>query len=116
ARRHGEYPISQFLDNTANLRTDQCGGSVENRSRFGLEVLKAVSEVLGSDRVVIKLSPCGGYNDVGMPLEDTLETFRYFITQADNLRLAYICLVGYDERLNIVIDGMLSLPVVPDLH
>ncbi|ESK85807.1 nadh:flavin oxidoreductase nadh oxidase [Moniliophthora roreri MCA 2997] len=107
AELHGAmgYLISQFLDNTANLRTDQWGGSVENRSRFGLEVLKAVSEIFGSDRVGIKLSPCGGYNDMGMPLEDTLETFRYFITQADNLKLAYICLVRYDERLDIVIDG-----------
>ena len=58
------YLITQFLDNTANFRTDQWGGSVENRSRFGLEVLKALTEVFGRN-VAVKLSPAGGYNDVG---------------------------------------------------
>ena len=58
------YLITQFLDNTANIRTDQWGGSVENRSRFGLEVLKALTEVYGRN-VAMKLSPAGGYNDVG---------------------------------------------------
>ena len=58
------YLVTQFLDNNANHRTDQWGGSVENRSRFGLEVLKAVKEVFGRN-VSIKLSPAGGYNDVG---------------------------------------------------
>ena len=58
------YLITQFLDNTANHRTDQWGGNVENRSRFGLEVLKAVKEVFGRN-ISIKLSPSGGYNDVG---------------------------------------------------
>ena len=58
------YLVTQFLDNTANQRTDQWGGSAENRSRFGLEVLKAAKEVFGRN-VSIKLSPGGGYNDVG---------------------------------------------------
>ena len=58
------YLIQQFLDNTANHRTDQWGGSVENRARFGLEVLKVLVEVFGRN-VSIKLSPAGGYNDVG---------------------------------------------------
>ena len=58
------YIVTQFLDNTANHRTDQWGGSVENRSRFGLEVLKAVKEVYGRN-VSIKLSHAGGVNDVG---------------------------------------------------
>ena len=58
------YLVTQFLDSTANHRTDQWGGSVENRSRFGLEVLKAVKEVFGRN-ISIKLSPAGGYNDVG---------------------------------------------------
>ena len=49
------YIIHQFLDNTSNKRTDQWGGSVENRARFGLEVLKAVIEVFGSE-VGVKLA------------------------------------------------------------
>jgi 2,4-dienoyl-CoA reductase-like NADH-dependent reductase (Old Yellow Enzyme family) len=58
------YLITQFLDSTANQRTDKWGGSPENRSRFGLEVLKVLKEVFGPD-VGVKLSPAGGYNDVG---------------------------------------------------
>jgi 2,4-dienoyl-CoA reductase-like NADH-dependent reductase (Old Yellow Enzyme family) len=58
------YLVTQFLDNTANHRTDQWGGSAKNHSRFGLEVLEAAKEVFGRN-VSIKLSPAGGYNDVG---------------------------------------------------
>ena len=65
------YLITQFLDSTANHRTDKWGGSPENRSRFGLEVLKVLTEVFGPD-VGVKLSPAGGYNDVGY-------VFRVFI-------------------------------------
>ncbi|KDR80287.1 hypothetical protein GALMADRAFT_265447 [Galerina marginata CBS 339.88] len=99
------YIINQFLDNTANHRIDQWGGSKENRSRLGLEVLKALVEVFGKN-VAVKLSPAGGYNDVGMPLEETLETFEYFITEADKLGLAYITLVRYSELLDVVYDGV----------
>lgn len=59
------YLISQFLDSSSNQRTDKWGGSVANRSRFGLEVLKEVCDVWGPEQVAIKLNPCGGYNDVG---------------------------------------------------
>ncbi|KAJ7600217.1 hypothetical protein C8J56DRAFT_909719 [Mycena floridula] len=86
------YLVHQFLDSTSNNRTDKWGGSIENRSRFGLETLKVLIEVFGSDRVAIKLSPSGGYNDMGMPLQETLDTFSYFITEADKLKLSYICL------------------------
>jgi len=99
------YIVHQFLDSTSNLRTDEWGGSRENRSRFGLEVLKALIEVWGADRVAIKLSPGGGYNDMGMPLTDTIDTFSYFITEADKLKLAYIALVRYLDHLDVVYDG-----------
>ena len=58
------YLVSQFLDNTANKRTDEWGGSKQNRARFGLEVLSALSDVFGPERVGVKISPTGGYNEV----------------------------------------------------
>lgn len=58
------YLVTQFLDNTSNQRTDEWGGSPENRARFGLEALKVLREVFGPN-VGVKLSPAGGYNDVG---------------------------------------------------
>jgi len=86
------YLPTQFLDSTANLRTDEWGGSIENRARFGLEVLKVMKEVFGPN-VSLKVSPCGGYNDVGMPLQETLDTFKYYLSEADKLQLSYIVLV-----------------------
>lgn len=59
------YLVQQFLDNTANQRTDEWGGSVENRTRLGLEIIKVLVEIWGPARVGIKINPCGGYNDVG---------------------------------------------------
>lgn len=98
------YLVHQFLDSTANKRTDKWGGSVENRARFALEILKELVSVYGNN-VAIKLSPAGGYNDVGMPLEETLETYRYFLTEASKLPLSYITLMRYSEYLDAVIDG-----------
>ncbi|KII89318.1 hypothetical protein PLICRDRAFT_160632 [Plicaturopsis crispa FD-325 SS-3] len=99
------YLVQQFLDLNCNQRTDNYGGSVENRARFGLEVLKALVEVWGPDRVGLKLSPAGGRNDVGMPLEDTVETFGHFITEAQKHPLAYICLVRYNPAYDFTKRG-----------
>ena len=60
----GGYLVTQFLDSTSNHRTDKWGGSRENRSRFGLEILKELIEVFGPD-VGIRVMPTGGFNDVG---------------------------------------------------
>ncbi len=59
------YLIQQFLDSTSNRRPAPHGGSPEARSQFGLEVLKVLLEVWGAGKVGVKLSPCGGYNDMG---------------------------------------------------
>ncbi|KAF7367405.1 Artemisinic aldehyde Delta(11(13)) reductase [Mycena sanguinolenta] len=98
------YIVHEFLDSTSNKRTDKWGGSVENRARFGLEVLKALVEVFGPD-VAVKLSPAGGYNDMGMPLEETIETYNYFISEADKLGLSYFCLLRYLPIHDMFFDG-----------
>ena len=89
------YLVQQFLDNTANTRTDQWGGTVENRARFCIEVVKVLIEVWGPDRVTVKLNPAGGYNDLGMPLKDTVETYSYVIKALDELKVVYITLTRY---------------------
>jgi len=71
------YLLDQFLHDGSNKRDDQYGGSVENRSRLLLEVLKAVIGVWGSDRVGVRLSPYGTFND--MSDRDTLGLFTYLI-------------------------------------
>src|SRR6202166_3186239 len=67
------YLIEQFLQSRSNLRTDQYGGSIENRARFLMEITEAVIGVGGASRVGVRLSPYGIANDSGegdpMPLD-----------------------------------------------
>ncbi len=58
------YLIDQFLKDKTNLRTDRYGGSVENRIRFLLEVVEAVTDVLGGGRVGLRISPVSPANDI----------------------------------------------------
>ena len=81
------YLLHQFQDTAANERTDQWGGSKENRCRFTLRIVGELSEVWGADRVGVKLSP-GGYNDVGMDKQATMETYSYLLQQLDRLHRA----------------------------
>ncbi|PPQ97817.1 hypothetical protein CVT26_012911 [Gymnopilus dilepis] len=96
--------VAQFLDYNSNQRADEWGGSVENHSRFGLEILKAMVDVFGPN-VGLKVNPAGGNSDMGMPLQDTLETYSYFLNEADKLGLAYIVLTRYDPRFETYVDG-----------
>jgi N-ethylmaleimide reductase len=82
------YLINQFLDSKTNLRTDNYGGSLENRYRFLKEVMAAVLEVWPAQRVGVRLSPNGVFNDMGSP--DFRETFLYTIQQLNKLNLAYV--------------------------
>ena len=81
------YLIDQFLQTCSNKRTDQYGGSVENRCRFLGEILAAITEVWPSERVGVRLSPNGAYN--GMGSADNTETFTFVLQQLDKLRLSY---------------------------
>ncbi|TYJ58886.1 hypothetical protein B9479_000318 [Cryptococcus floricola] len=85
------YLCEQFLSDVSNARTDKWGGSVENRARFGLEATKRLIDVWGADRVGIKISPLGGYNDTyNTTPESRIETFKYYVSALDDLSLAYI--------------------------
>jgi N-ethylmaleimide reductase len=82
------YLIEQFLQSHTNLRTDQYGGSIENRARFLMEVTQAVVEVWGADRVGVRLSPYGVANNSGEP--DPMPLYDYAIKSLDPLGLAYL--------------------------
>ena len=56
--------VHQFIDLSCNQRNDEWGGSPENRSRFGLEILKVMIEIFGPD-VAVKVTPAGGQADTG---------------------------------------------------
>ena len=56
------YLIDQFLQDTSNRRTDEYGGSIENRCRFALEIIDAVCEAIGESKAGIRVSPWGAFN------------------------------------------------------
>ena len=99
------YLIDQFLQSKTNQRQDNYGGSLENRYRFLQEILEAVTTVYPSNRVGVKLSPNGNFNDVGSP--DYRETFLYVGQQLNAYNLAYLQVVdGLDFGFHDLGDPM----------
>lgn len=82
------YLLDQFLRDGANQRTDVYGGAIENRARLLLEVLEAVIEVWGCDRVGVRLSPSGSFNDMSDTNPQAL--FTYLADKLNALNLAYL--------------------------
>ncbi|MBD3881460.1 alkene reductase [Phormidium tenue FACHB-886] len=85
------YLLDQFLQDGSNQRTDQYGGSIENRARLLLEVTEAVVGVWGADRVGMRLSPNGTFNS--MQDSDPAALFDYVVGALDRFGLAYLHLV-----------------------
>nr|WP_290224746.1 alkene reductase [Trichocoleus desertorum] len=85
------YLIDQFLRDGTNHRTDEYGGSIENRARFLLEVTEAVVSVWGGDRVGVRLAPSGSFND--MSDSDPVATFSYVAEALNRFNLAYLHIV-----------------------
>jgi N-ethylmaleimide reductase len=85
------YLLDQFLRDGSNKRTDAYGGSANNRSRLALEVTRAVVAVWGADRVGIRLSPFGAFNDMSDSAPE--ETFGTVYRKLDQLGLAYLHVV-----------------------
>lgn len=96
---HG-YLIDQFTQDNSNQRTDQWGGSIENRARFAIEVTKAVIKAVGAERTGIRLSPWAQFQ--GMRMADPIPQFSYLIHQLRSLDLAYLHLV--EPRVSGVVD------------
>jgi N-ethylmaleimide reductase len=86
------YLPNQFLADSANHRTDEYGGSTENRNRFVLEVMQEMVNAIGSDKVGIKLSPTIPHNSIihNAPIEQ----FARLIKALDEMPLAYVHLMN----------------------
>nr|XP_043632343.1 putative 12-oxophytodienoate reductase 11 [Erigeron canadensis] len=69
------YLVDQFMKDQVNDRTDQYGGSLQNRCRFPLEVVEAISNEIGAERVGMRLSPFANYNDSSDSDPHSLGTF-----------------------------------------
>ncbi|KAM5344272.1 hypothetical protein ACJ41O_012809 [Fusarium nematophilum] len=85
------YLIDQFIQDNCNRRSDEWGGTIENRSRFCLEVAKAVSKAIGPDRTAMRLSPFSTFQ--GMRMKDPVPQFTHLISQLSPLGLAYLHLI-----------------------
>ncbi|MEG4499233.1 alkene reductase [Microcoleus sp. F10-C6] len=85
------YLIDTFLQTRTNHRTDSYGGAVENRYRFLKEIVEAIITVFPANRVGVRLSPNGVFNDMGSPTYR--EDFLYFAGQLNACGLAYLHLV-----------------------
>lgn len=83
------YLLDQFLQDSTNQRTDQYGGSVENRARLMLEVTDAAIEVWGADRVGMHLAPRRDAHD--MADSDPAATFGYVARELGKRKIAFIC-------------------------
>lgn len=82
------YLVDEFLQSKTNHRTDQYGGSIENRFRLLKEIVTAVSSAWPANRVGVRLSPNGVFNDMGSP--DAREQFTYVADQLNQFPLAYL--------------------------
>jgi len=82
------YLVQQFLTTNVNLRSDEYGGSIENRTRFLFAVLDAMASEVGSQRVGVKLSPQIAFNDIEE--RDADEAYPYILEQLGERQLAYV--------------------------
>ncbi|MRX38645.1 alkene reductase [Flavobacterium sp. LC2016-23] len=92
------YLFPEFLSSETNKRTDSYGGSAENRSRFVIELLEAVTSVWGKGRVGLKISPATSSGTL-KPNADTEPTFRYLAQALNQFDLAYLHVLGPMESV-----------------
>ena len=91
------YLIDQFINTASNKRSDLYGGSIENRSRFALEVAQQIVAAIGANKTGIRLSPYGVYNDMAV-FEGIDDTFTYLGKELGNLNLAYVHIVDHSSQ------------------
>ncbi|KAI4518478.1 NADH:flavin oxidoreductase/NADH oxidase [Schizophyllum commune Loenen D] len=99
------YLIDQFLRDVSNQRTDEYGGSIENRCRFPLQIVDAVVKAIGPERTAIRLNPWGTV--LGMTLADPVPQFTYFVQQ---LAITHPTL-AYIHVIEARVKGAMTLPV-----
>jgi len=87
------YLPDQFIQDVSNQRSDEYGGSIENRLRFPLEILDAVTKSVGQDRVAFRISPWSDWQ--GMRMQDPKPTFTHLVSKVkESYRdLAYLHLI-----------------------
>jgi NADPH2 dehydrogenase len=101
------YLIDQFIQDKCNQRTDDYGGSVENRSRFAVEVVRAVSDAIGGCRTAIRFSPWSTYNS--MKMDNPVPQFTDIIRKIEPFNIAYLHLVESRIAGNLDVESLEKL-------
>lgn len=85
------YLLEQFLNPNVNIRIDEYGGNIENRSRFTLKVVQAVADAIGKEKVGIRFSPFSKLGDLALyDDEETTDTYLWLAQNLNKLGIAYI--------------------------
>ncbi|HEX2817340.1 MAG TPA: alkene reductase [Phenylobacterium sp.] len=106
------YIVQQFLAASSNTRADEYGGSIQNRTRFAVEVMTAIAQEIGADRTAIRLSPGLAMWGIEEGPEGP-DLYRYLVDELDKLRLAYLHIVDTgDARLLSDIRTLWRQPLV----
>ena len=90
------YLIEQFLNPNSNIRTDEFGGSVENRMKFLFEVAQQLVEAIGAEKVGLRLSPNGNFNDM-KSYPEMEETYHNIAVEMNKLGIAYMHLLDHSS-------------------
>jgi len=85
------YLVDQFLQDGSNKRTDEYGGSIENRGRFLFQILAALISVWGAGRVAVRLGPNGTWNGMSDSNPDAL--FSFLAEKLNDYGLAYLHII-----------------------
>ncbi len=93
------YLLNQFLNPKTNLRKDDYGGNYKNRARFVLELARSVANEIGADKVGIRFSPYGVFNDMLGDYEELVEAYTYLANELRKLGIAYIHLVDQIDAM-----------------
>jgi N-ethylmaleimide reductase len=91
------YLIEQFLNPGTNKRTDDYGGSLQNRNRFAVEVSGAIAKAIGADKTAIRLSPFNTFNDMVGDYAEIPQQYEALAKELGALKLAYIHVVAYSK-------------------
>lgn len=91
------YLLEQFLSPFSNVRTDNYGGSIENRCRFVIEVAAAVAKAIGKEKTAIRLSPYGVASDMP-PYPEIDDTYNHLAEQLNHIGIAYIHIVDHSAQ------------------
>src|SRR5690625_1252112 len=83
------FLIHQFISENSNYRTDEYGGSIENRARFALEVAKGVIDEIGAERTEIRICPSGSLGGIAEG-DSAIDVYRCLVRELSTWDLAYI--------------------------